>query len=380
MPSPTVRSALVARGIRTAALAPGLALVLGLVCAAPALPEDLSDERAPGLDLPALELTGSFVETPAREIYRAIADQADLSVTFDPELKDRPISVDLDGRDAEEALHHLALLSGHYLVPVDPRSLLVTQDTPQNRRTFEPVGIRHFPLRYADPSDVMTALRSLVEVRKISASRDPAQVTILDSYPRLDAAARIVEMLDRQPWEIRLELELLPVTPESIDGIAATGAEISRERSEQLRSEAPSLAVGVVGLVGDEPAEWKVFGDGRDAEHPTDSTEDRGRLVSLDVRGRLASEDPDVTLEMDLSVLSPAGNRTDSLRQSSTFRVAEGSVLALPILLRNDDRDARPEASVLLVKPRVVNRGEQAKSPFETIHVGTEANASFGNR
>lgn len=354
-------------------------LVLALVAAllaigAPALVWSAPAEGPPRLDPPPVELAGSFQGESSQTVYEAIAGQADLAVTFDPGLEHPAVSVDLAGLGAVQALDHVATLAGHFLAPVDARSVLVMADTPQNRRRSEPVGIRTFPLRHAEVKDVLTALRSLIDARRISATQDPPQVTVRDTYAKLAVATRVVELMDRQPWVIHLHLELLPVAPEVATEVAAGGGELSAEQQRAVRGRAGEpLAVGTLGLVGTRSAEWKLSGKDQPAPGETAPSGSDDRLVALEARGRVSDEDRPVGLELELMVLSPGLPRGQGFRQTSSFQVADGATLALPILHRRFGSDEPGASALLLVTPTIVEPGRLEPEAAETIYVGSEA-------
>lgn len=343
-------------------------LVLVTLLALAALPA--AGEGPPRLDVPAVALSGHFEAESSQAVYESIAEQAGLSLTFDPDLRHRPVSLDIAGLGVGEALNQVALLAGHYVAPVSARSVLVMPDTPQNRRRSESIGIRSFSLQHAEVKDVMTALRSLIDARRLTATEDPPRITLRDTYPKLAVGSRVVEMLDRQPWVVDLRVELLPVPPEVVIEVARSGGELSAERERAVRARAGApLAVGTLGLVGAREAEWRVSSYAGE----TAGGEAGDRMVSLSARGRLSEGDRPLRLDVDLSVLSPGATRDQGLRQRSTFQVSQGTTLALPVLHRGDgDREAAASA-LLLLTPTVVEPGRLDPQAVETLYVGTEA-------
>ena len=347
---------------RLAAL--GMAMAVGML---PAHRGGAQSEEPPRLEPPAVELTGRFDAAPSRQVYAAIADQADLAVRFDPDTRDPSVSIDLAGLSPLAALDRVALLAGHFHSPVDARTVLVADDTPQHRRLYETTGIRSYSLRHAEPKDVMTALRTLIDARRLMPTDEPARVTVRDTYPKLAAATRIVAMLDREPWEIRLRVELLPAEVGLLREIEEAGGEVSAERAQALRR-APGapLAGGVLGLVGARKAEWTVRLGGE-------------RSLSLSARARLTPGDDLVRLDLDFSTWSAGGPPTSGVQLVSSYRIAPGRSLAVRIPPAAGDPDTPTEPAVLLLTPEVVARGDLDAEPYETFLTGTEANVTVGD-
>lgn len=342
----------------------GIALAVGMV---PAARGGAQGEEPPRLEPAAVELSGRFEAAPSRRVYAAIAEQANLAINFDRHAGDPAISIDLRGLAPLAALDRVAQLAGHFHAPVDRRTVIVAEDTPQNRKIYEPVGIRSFTLRHVDTKDVMTALRTLIDVRRIVATEEPAGVTIRDTYPKLAVAARTIAMLDRKPWEIRLRVELLPAPVALLREIEEAGGEISGERAQALRREPGSpLASGMVGLVGTRQARWNVDAAG-------------DRSVGLAARGRLAPDDDRVGLELELVTSSPGDSGTKDMHLVSSFRIEPGHTLAIALPHSGAGPDAPAEAAVLLLTPDVVARGDLGGEPYETFRVGTEGNIAVAD-
>lgn len=347
---------------RLAAL--GLAMAVGMV---PAHWGGAQSEQPPRLEPAAVELTGSFDATPSRQVYAAIADQAGLEVRFDSNTRNPSVSIDLSGLSPQAALDRVALVARHFHVPVDARTVFVADDTPQNRKLYEPTGIRSYALRHAEPKEVMTALRTLIDVRRLMPTDEPARVTVRDTYPKLAAATRIVAMLDREPWDIRLRVELLPAEAGVLREIEEAGGEVSAERAQALRR-APGapLAAGLLGLVGARKAEWKVRVAG-------------DRFLSLGARARLTPDDDRVQLDLDLSTASAGGPPSSGLELVSSYRIAPGRSLVIPIPPAMGRPDAPRQPALLLLTPEVLARGELDAEPYETFLVGTESNVTVGD-
>ena len=342
----------------------GIALVVGIV---PAGRGGAQSEEPPRLEPASVELSGRFDAAPSRRVYAAIAEQADLAINFDRHAGDPAVSIDLGGLAPLAALDRVAQLAGHFHAPVDRRTVIVADDTPQNRKVYEPVGIRSFTLRHVETKEAMTALRTLMDVRRIVAIEEPAGVTIRDTYPKLAVAARTIAMLDRKPWEIRLRVELLPAPVALLREIEEAGGEISGERAQALRRAPGSpLAGGVVGLVGTRQARWKIDAAGE-------------RFVSLTARGRLTPDDDRVGLDLELVASSRGGSGSQDMHLVSSFRIEPGHTLAIALPHSGASPDSPAEAAVLLLTPEVVARGDLGGEPYETFHVGTEGNIAVAD-
>ncbi len=92
------------------------------------------------------QATHQRLGTPAKQLYRKYASAADLSIVFDTQLKDVSVEVELGSTAPQEALRRIALTAGHFIKKIDEHTILVADDTPQNRREYERLAIRIFVL------------------------------------------------------------------------------------------------------------------------------------------------------------------------------------------------------------------------------------------
>ncbi|HUO86170.1 MAG TPA: hypothetical protein VM617_02165, partial [Thermoanaerobaculia bacterium] len=103
------------------------------------------------------------------------------------------------------------------------------------------------------------------------------------------------------------------------------------------------------------------------------------RMITMTARGHLLPGEDRLGLDLDLSLATPGDGRMSSFRQTSSFRIAPGTVLALPILLRSQVSEDAGTALVLLLTPTAISRGELRPGPYETFLVGSEGNLTIAD-
>ena len=74
---------------------------------------------------------------PVKEIYNAIGKAYGFNVLFDPKLKDDRLAIELRDLTAERSLEMVMQGAGHFYKVLDERSIIIADDTPQNRREYE---------------------------------------------------------------------------------------------------------------------------------------------------------------------------------------------------------------------------------------------------
>src|SRR5262245_65574481 len=78
------------------------------------------------------------------DIYRALGDAFGINILFDPNLKDQEIAIELKEVTAQSALETLMRAGNHFYKVIDEHTIIIAQDTPQNRRSYEDLVIQTF--------------------------------------------------------------------------------------------------------------------------------------------------------------------------------------------------------------------------------------------
>ncbi len=145
------------------------------------------------------------------DIYRALGKAYGINILFDPNLKDQEIAVDLKDVDAQAALEFLMRAAGHFYKVMDPQTIIIAADNPQNRRIYEDLVIQTFFLSNAEVKDMTTILRSLIDARKIATNEQLNAIILRDTADKVKVAQRIIETNDKSKAEVVVDVELLQI-------------------------------------------------------------------------------------------------------------------------------------------------------------------------
>jgi general secretion pathway protein D len=148
---------------------------------------------------------------PVKEIYDAIGKAYGFNVIFDPKLKDDRLPVELRDVTAERALEIVMQAAGHFYKVLDPKTIVVAEDNPQNRRDYEDLVIKTFFLSNADVKEVDKLLRSLIEARRLSTNEQLNAITLRDTADKVAIAERLITVNDKAKAEVLVDVELLEV-------------------------------------------------------------------------------------------------------------------------------------------------------------------------
>jgi general secretion pathway protein D len=182
--------------------------------------EELKDEarqakvRPPILDPRSKEpITLNFPKPkPVKEIYDAIGKAYGFNVLFDPKLKDDRLSIELRDLTAEQSLEMVMQAAGHFYKVLDVNSIIIAEDTPQNRRDYEDLVIKTFFLSNADVKEIDKLLRSLIEARRLSTNEQLNAITLRDTADKVAIAEKLIRVNDKAKAEVLVDVEILIMT------------------------------------------------------------------------------------------------------------------------------------------------------------------------
>jgi len=157
-------------------------------------------------------ITLSFPEPkPVKEIYRAIGKAYGFNVMFDPKLKNNKLSVELEDVTAKQALEIVMQAAGQFYKVIDPTTIIIADDTPQNRREYQDLVIKTFFLSNAEVKDVDKMLRSLIEARRIATDEQLNAITIRDTADKVAIAEKLINTVDKAKAEVMIDVDLMEV-------------------------------------------------------------------------------------------------------------------------------------------------------------------------
>ena len=178
-----------------------------------ALVERMKAQRLPGTEIAAEPLPDELIfrSSPNDVIIRALAQLAKVNVVFDPAFRPSPISIEIRNQTFAEALQSITASTQNFYRVTAPRTITIIPDTAAKRREYEEDIVRTFYLSNADPKETMDLLRVVIDARRIGAIQGTNAITITDTAERVEAAGRLISIIDKARPEVMTDVELLEV-------------------------------------------------------------------------------------------------------------------------------------------------------------------------
>ncbi|HEX7615522.1 MAG TPA: secretin N-terminal domain-containing protein, partial [Thermoanaerobaculia bacterium] len=150
-------------------------------------------------------------DTNIKKIYAALSAAAGINIIYDPQLKDDKFTLDLRGMTFQKALETAMRQAGHFYKVIDEKTILIAQDTQQNRKEYEDLVIRTFFLSNGDVKDVSAMVRSILDLRRLGTIPALNAIIIRDTADKVAVAERLIEVNDKAKSEVVVDVELLQV-------------------------------------------------------------------------------------------------------------------------------------------------------------------------
>lgn len=160
--------------------------------------------------------------TNVRDIYKAVGQAFGINILFDPKLRDARMSIELKNVTARQALESVMQAAGNFYKVLDEKTVIVVEDTPQNRRDYEDLVVKTFFLSNADVKDVNNMLRALIDARRIATNEQLNSVVIRDTADKVAIAERLINANDKAKAEVLVDVELIQVDSTKLRDIGMT--------------------------------------------------------------------------------------------------------------------------------------------------------------
>ncbi|MEJ5165472.1 MAG: secretin N-terminal domain-containing protein [Thermoanaerobaculia bacterium] len=157
--------------------------------------------------------------TEFMEICKAVAKGFGFNVIFDPQMKEKKVTIELQDVTPEAALNALMQAGGTFYKVMDPMTIIIVPDTPQNRKTYEDLVIKTYYLSNGDVKDVTNVLRSIIQTKNLGQNNQLNAIVIRDSADKVELATKIIEANDKAKAEVLLNVELLQVDSQKVKQI-----------------------------------------------------------------------------------------------------------------------------------------------------------------
>ena len=158
-----------------------------------------------------------FTNTNLRDILDTIGITTGINVSYDRDVAERLLSVQLDGVTVEEALNQLMLVGQLSYKVFNEQSILVFPDTPQKHTQYDDQVIQTFYVSHADATELVQVLSALIRLPGLAiqpalqANATANTIVVRGTRSMVEIIERVIRQNDKPRAEIVFDIEILEV-------------------------------------------------------------------------------------------------------------------------------------------------------------------------
>lgn len=156
-------------------------------------------------------ITLNFRQTDMRTAFEFIARSFGVNVIFDEGIKSTSVTLFAKNVTFEQALNLILTTTKTFYKRIGPNSIFVAPDTKEKRGQYEDYVVRIFNLNTVKAKEMAEILKGMLVIKKIVINEQLNTILIRDTEDVIRLTERLIEINDRRPAEILLEVEILEV-------------------------------------------------------------------------------------------------------------------------------------------------------------------------
>jgi hypothetical protein len=215
--------------------------------------DDREDTLASPLHLEPQPGTHTFdFRGNTQQAYQEVAKQFGVRVSFDVDMRSRPVRLRLSDATFETAMKVLGPMTGTFWRPLTKNLFFVADDNAQKRRDYDATVVRTILLPASStPEDVTEILRVVREVTGITRtqldSRDRA-ITLRATPQAIALATAVIEDLEKPRGQLVLDVDILEVNRDLARNLGITPPQTAQAFSLN-KQEILQAQTGLSGLI-----------------------------------------------------------------------------------------------------------------------------------
>src|SRR6266436_2712385 len=153
-------------------------------------------------------------------IFDTIGKLAGITITYDPDLPDRRISVDLNNLTLQQALDIVCLQSKTFFKPITENIIFVAQETTQKHKDYDEQLVETFYLantvQSQDLTEITNGLRQVLNLTKVQQLNSQNAIIVRDTADKLAIARKLLKDIDKAKPEVVVQVEVLSASTDRL--------------------------------------------------------------------------------------------------------------------------------------------------------------------
>ena len=153
-------------------------------------------------------------------IFDTIGKLAGITITYDPDLPARRITVDLNNLTLQQALDIVCLQSKTFFKPITENIIFVAQETTQKHKDYDEQLVETFYLantvQSQDLTEITNGLRQVLNLTKVQQLNSQNAIIVRDTADKLAIARKLLKDIDKAKPEVVIQVEVLSASTDRL--------------------------------------------------------------------------------------------------------------------------------------------------------------------
>ncbi len=173
-----------------------------------------------------------FNNANLRQVIEMMANNMGLNVMFDESFRDeQKFQLKLKDISMARALDQVMIQTKHTFEQTDRRTIMIYQDTLQNRQRIEQLMFKTFYLSNTDPNEARTVVQAVIgQHRQVLPIKNLNAIVVRDTFRNLQMVQALLDSIDKNRSEVVVDVDIY---------------EVSRSTSTEIGNQLATTGIGV---------------------------------------------------------------------------------------------------------------------------------------
>ncbi len=156
-------------------------------------------------------ITLSFKDAKLKEVFEFLSKLSGVSILFDDDVKDQPVTVFAKDISFKQALGLLLATNKLFMKKIAQDAIIIIPKTKSKQDQYQDLMIKTFYLSSIQAKDMVNIIRTMLETRKVIVNDQLNSITLRETPEKLKLAEKLIKVNDRKDSEVVIDVQVMSV-------------------------------------------------------------------------------------------------------------------------------------------------------------------------
>src|SRR4029450_1063304 len=154
----------------------------------------------------------NFPDQGLEKIFDALGKVSGVNILFDPDFRDKKVTVRLSGVSFQEALDQITFANRLFYKVVDRNTIIIISEGAASARVYHDIFLRTFYIENAELKEVETVVKTALGAQaKVVSNPTLSAINVIGTVDELALAERVIAGNDKSKGEVLVDVQILEV-------------------------------------------------------------------------------------------------------------------------------------------------------------------------